>query len=108
TQFSFSRLANTRYAHPFPTRRSSDLARREGEGPRRHDPQAQRHARRPSPRRRVPCSEPHGMPDLPPPLACGRDRGDPTSTKKSRSEEHTSELQSRENLVCRLLPEKKN
>src|SRR5690606_41255913 len=26
---------------------------------------------------------------------------------KTRSEEHTSELQSRENLVCRLLPEKK-
>src|SRR5690606_41187977 len=25
----------------------------------------------------------------------------------ARSEEHTSELQSRENLVCRLLPEKK-
>ena len=25
-----------------------------------------------------------------------------------RSEEHTSELQSRENLVCRLLLEKKN
>src|SRR5690606_41769638 len=25
-----------------------------------------------------------------------------------RSEEHTSELQSRENLVCRLLPEQKN
>src|SRR5690606_42051207 len=32
-------------------------------------------------------------------LAPGRDR---------RSEEHTSELQSRENLVCRLLLEKKN
>src|SRR5436309_8905808 len=31
-----------------------------------------------------------------PPLRCGR------------SEEHTSELQSRENLVCRLLLEKKN
>src|SRR5690606_41567393 len=28
------------------------------------------------------------------------------SAKKSRSEEHTSELQSRENLVCRLLLEK--
>src|SRR5690606_41217892 len=28
--------------------------------------------------------------------------------KGSRSEEHTSELQSRENLVCRLLLEKKN
>src|SRR5436309_14963430 len=31
-----------------------------------------------------------------------------TFGKKSRSEEHTSELQSRENLVCRLLLEKKN
>src|SRR5690606_41748483 len=30
-----------------------------------------------------------------------------TSTKSTRSEEHTSELQSRENLVCRLLLEKK-
>src|SRR5690606_41335139 len=29
------------------------------------------------------------------------------STATSRSEEHTSELQSRENLVCRLLLEKK-
>src|SRR5690606_18197271 len=29
-------------------------------------------------------------------------------TPKARSEEHTSELQSRENLVCRLLLEKKN
>src|SRR5690606_41451049 len=29
------------------------------------------------------------------------------SAKSSRSEEHTSELQSRENLVCRLLLEKK-
>src|SRR5690606_41818092 len=30
------------------------------------------------------------------------------STGNGRSEEHTSELQSRENLVCRLLLEKKN
>src|SRR5690606_39892775 len=29
-------------------------------------------------------------------------------SEHSRSEEHTSELQSRENLVCRLLLEKKN
>src|SRR5690606_40559788 len=35
----------------------------------------------------------------PPPFRPGRD---------PRSEEHTSELQSRENLVCRLLLEKKN
>src|SRR5690606_41140823 len=32
----------------------------------------------------------------------------PASGPASRSEEHTSELQSRENLVCRLLLEKKN
>src|SRR5258706_7559483 len=30
------------------------------------------------------------------------------STPPKRSEEHTSELQSLTNLVCRLLPEKKN
>src|SRR5690606_41793107 len=30
------------------------------------------------------------------------------ATALTRSEEHTSELQSRENLVCRLLLEKKN
>src|SRR5690606_17273880 len=32
----------------------------------------------------------------------------PTAAGRLRSEEHTSELQSRENLVCRLLLEKKN
>src|SRR5207302_9129329 len=32
----------------------------------------------------------------------------PLSRPVQRSEEHTSELQSRENLVCRLLLEKKN
>src|SRR6266511_2396720 len=32
----------------------------------------------------------------------------PSSAPVARSEEHTSELQSRENLVCRLLLEKKN
>src|SRR5436309_7252006 len=31
-----------------------------------------------------------------------------TLASRERSEEHTSELQSRENLVCRLLLEKKN
>src|SRR3712207_6952752 len=31
----------------------------------------------------------------------------PTRTRKTRSEEHTSELQSRQYLVCRLLLEKK-
>src|SRR5690606_39644857 len=32
----------------------------------------------------------------------------PCCWSRTRSEEHTSELQSRENLVCRLLLEKKN
>src|SRR2546428_9679972 len=31
----------------------------------------------------------------------------PAATRRSRSEEHTSELQSRSDLVCRLLLEKK-
>src|SRR2546430_3755327 len=34
--------------------------------------------------------------------------GDGVSAAQSRSEEHTSELQSQSNLVCRLLLEKKN
>src|SRR5690606_39742863 len=33
---------------------------------------------------------------------------DLSRSSEARSEEHTSELQSRENLVCRLLLEKKN
>src|SRR5690606_40615016 len=38
----------------------------------------------------------------------GGGSGDPLCLVSFRSEEHTSELQSRENLVCRLLLEKKN
>src|SRR5438477_4808948 len=37
----------------------------------------------------------------------GRDRGDAGRVAGTRSEEHTSELQSHVNLVCRLLLEKK-
>src|SRR5690606_39722954 len=40
-------------------------------------------------------------------LALGVERT-PRRSGDRRSEEHTSELQSRENLVCRLLLEKKN
>src|SRR2546421_2245851 len=36
-----------------------------------------------------------------------RDRGEREGTRFARSEEHTSELQSRSDLVCRLLLEKK-
>src|SRR5690606_39918761 len=41
----------------------------------------------------------------PPPAACPPPP--PAAGRRPRSEEHTSELQSRENLVCRLLLEKK-
>src|SRR5690606_41991279 len=40
-------------------------------------------------------------------LQCFRDLGWRVGRYKNRSEEHTSELQSRENIVCRLLLEKK-
>src|SRR5690606_42085970 len=42
------------------------------------------------------------------PLAEQRHQGHADGRHARRSEEHTSELQSRENLVCRLLLEKKN
>src|SRR5690606_39688308 len=40
--------------------------------------------------------------------ACGPVAHSPCCARRLRSEEHTSELQSREKLVCRLLLEKKN
>src|SRR5690606_40469966 len=46
-----------------------------------------------------------GKPDLVLDLPCGAGRFWPLLAEH-RSEEHTSELQSRENLVCRLLLEK--
>src|SRR5690606_42037841 len=45
-----------------------------------------------------------GIIDQPVPLQSPQAR----ESGRNRSEEHTSELQSRENLVCRLLLEKKN
>src|SRR2546427_7605450 len=41
------------------------------------------------------------------PRACGLPRGRRPTAGSRRSEEHTSELQSQSNLVCRLLLEKK-
>src|SRR5690606_40307863 len=45
-----------------------------------------------------------GLRRLRPAMKCGCE----CTVTRQRSEEHTSELQSRENLVCRLLLEKKN
>src|SRR5438132_6268802 len=76
-----------RYLHSFPTRRSSDLVSS--------------------------VSRPRLTPgpDAPPrcPWGAGIDRDrTPQRAPRRRSEEHTSELQSHSDLVCRLLLEKKN
>src|SRR5690606_41575292 len=76
--FFFSWSGDHRDLHSFPTRRSSDLRRAGSSGRSASSSPA---SRRPSTPRAPPGVE--------------------------RSEEHTSELQSRENLVCRLLLEKK-
>src|SRR5690606_41599494 len=80
--------------HSFPTRRSSDLylhscsnASPPTSPPPNPSPQTQQTT--------PPNSSPPASPTPPRP------------SSPARSEEHTSELQSRENLVCRLLLEKK-
>src|SRR5438093_7870559 len=73
-----------RALHSFPTRRSSDLHR-----PRSHAPRPCAWSGS------IRCSS----------VATGYRRW---SESRERSEEHTSELQSLTNLVCRLLLEKKN
>src|SRR5436309_15887461 len=83
-QLSFSYWhADPRALHSFPTRRSSDLTF-SGLAPYSRN-------------QREPCQ------------VVVSDRGDHfvRAHAGQRSEEHTSELQSRENLVCRLLLEKK-
>src|SRR5205085_8200773 len=93
--FSFQSSAYPRDLHSFPTRRSSDLERA-GEGRlRRPVPDALSAAGR----------DVHGVQLLPGVrllrlCQLGADAA-------GRSEEHTSELQSQSNLVCRLLLEKK-
>src|SRR5688572_31389233 len=60
------------------------------------------------------CEQPPGWQPATLPSGGGQGRGAPGHTpslpsrRRTRSEEHTSELQSQSNLVCRLLLEKKN
>src|SRR5438034_11283192 len=87
--FYFSSSADHRYLHSFPTRRSSDL---------------QFHAQRVVLQRvaaKIEAVHPGSMSKGPPPRSS-------SVSYASRSEEHTSELQSHSDLVCRLLLEKKN
>src|SRR5205085_12521045 len=84
----------------FPTRRSSDL----NEGIERRIGQSCERARIAEP---LPETLERRVQELPP--AVGRDAGLDALASRApeRSEEHTSELQSQSNLVCRLLLEKK-
>src|SRR5690606_41783763 len=84
------------HLHPFPTRRSSDLPRpsRTAPAPAPAPTAAQNPSRPP---RSVFMECDLGF------VVCVQSYG----AGSTRSEEHTSELQSRENLVCRLLLEKK-
>src|SRR5699024_12501523 len=85
------------HLHPFPTRRSSDL---DGCIGKQHDVDVQ-----------------HGFPSYRDRTCDDNKEASPGNSTmmneelpepKMRSEEHTSELQSRFDLVCRLLLEKKN
>src|SRR5206468_12823203 len=86
--FLFCCAGDHRHLHSFPTRRSSDLSR--------------------SPRKRPTTAlNDDAAPENPDSRL--RLSGDAADCAPSpRSEEHTSELQSRSDLVCRLLLEKKN
>src|SRR5206468_13052463 len=99
SSFFFCRSALHRHLHSFPTRRSFDLARRERPRviPRGFGSCCCRSRSPPSSSpscRRGPSREAS--------LSRWYDRG-----RERRSEEHTSKLQSRSDLVCRLLLEKK-
>src|SRR5690606_42040660 len=83
--------------HSFPTRRSSDLSASRSDGRSRTPGRSlrQRTSRRASSRT--------GSPWWPASASRGSWIHGAASGWRSRSEEHTAELQSRENLVCRLL-----
>src|SRR2546427_4971766 len=56
---------------------------------------------------RAPCAPSSPLPGRYPSCAAAAPRHPPSVAAFPRSEEHTSELQSQSNLVCRLLLEKK-
>src|SRR5690625_7002517 len=93
--FLQSQLTNP-YLHSFPTRRSSDLLSGNVTIKKEIRPKSARHICR-----FISLTFPDGSSHNP---FCLIRAGLP---KRSRSEEHTSELQSRGHLVCRLLLEKK-
>src|SRR5688572_32532164 len=97
--FFFSSSADHLTLHSFPTRRSSDLDRLIISGA--VDPTSRRDAR--APLRWLLDRLDAEVAELPADRLTEIERGN----ARVRSEEHTSELQSQSNLVCRLLLEKK-
>src|SRR5438552_5305758 len=94
--FSFYGYAHHRDLHSFPTRRSSDLA------------SISRWTRRSSRPSQYPHRRPMTIPaPVPIPTASTPTQSEIRLPWTTRSEEHTSELQSPDHLVCRLLLEKK-
>src|SRR5690606_41949572 len=82
------------HLHSFPTRRSSDLPT---------SPHSVKMCPCPPPSMRINPWNSRKKPKVP----WSHPKNPPPRSSAGRSEEHTSELQSRENLVCRLLLEKK-
>src|SRR5207302_10491779 len=95
TSFSFYCSCHLPDLHSFPTRRSSDLCFTSHYSYQRDDQRldvAEPAVLQVEDQQHIQRSDAHA---------------DKQRNVKQRSEEHTSELQSRENLVCRLLLEKK-
>src|SRR5207248_8158828 len=91
--FFFSRSGDPRHLHPFPTRRSSDLESSFSPAS-LASPTSKPSERKVSWAARLPSERPcHSRSSI--------------ESRAARSEEHTSELQSPYELVCRLLLEKK-
>src|SRR5207249_8469953 len=106
--YLFHCLCDLRSLHSFPTRRSSDLFLWSRHNQRIHPAREWTGSLLPPwkylslNRQRRGCVERRGLRPDRPRLSHGR-----AVPPASRSEEHTSELQSRFDLVCRLLLEKK-
>src|SRR5205085_3696257 len=95
-----------RQLHSFPTRRSSDLASSNRDRSCRSTRKATRRNRRAVRRSDSAHQQARNCPDWRSTAAAAACDISPIRTI-TRSEEHTSELQSQSNLVCRLLLEKK-
>src|SRR5207248_11211168 len=100
-RFFSARSPDHRHLHSFPTRRSSDLTVR------RFIPNGRAISRSDTPSATNARTSPTPTGSAPPHLSLDNTDGRASKPAPMRSEEHTSELQSSYDLVCRLLLEKK-